>query len=97
MGLGLILSEFFWGVEGGGKKLTGTNSGIFSQSNFGIVTKMGMTLMPNPGGHESFVSGNTQHRKGGDTDLDRCTPFPKKKTSALLYAPPTPYHPHIPN
>lgn len=31
-------------------------SGIFSQSNFGIVTKMGMTLMPNPGGHESFVS-----------------------------------------
>jgi hypothetical protein len=32
------------------------SSGIFSQSNFGIVTKMGMTLMPNPGGHESFVS-----------------------------------------
>jgi hypothetical protein len=31
-------------------------SGIFSQSNFGIVTKMGMTLMPNPGGYESFVS-----------------------------------------
>lgn len=31
-------------------------SGLFSQSNFGIVTKMGMTLMPNPGGHESFVS-----------------------------------------
>lgn len=30
-------------------------SGIFSQSNFGIVTKMGMTLMPNPGGYESFV------------------------------------------
>jgi len=30
-------------------------SGLFSQSNFGIVTKMGMTLMPNPGGHESFV------------------------------------------
>ncbi|KAI0480975.1 hypothetical protein GGR56DRAFT_298912 [Xylariaceae sp. FL0804] len=29
--------------------------GIFSQSNFGIVTKMGMTLMPNPGGHESFM------------------------------------------
>ncbi len=31
------------------------SDGIFSQSNFGIVTKMGMTLMPNPGGHESFV------------------------------------------
>jgi hypothetical protein len=31
-------------------------SGIFSQSNLGIVTKMGMTLMPNPGGFESFVS-----------------------------------------
>ncbi|KAK4224442.1 hypothetical protein QBC38DRAFT_16660 [Podospora fimiseda] len=29
--------------------------GIFSQSNFGIVTKMGMTLMPNPGGYESFM------------------------------------------
>ncbi|EMC92405.1 hypothetical protein BAUCODRAFT_78266 [Baudoinia panamericana UAMH 10762] len=29
--------------------------GLFSQSNFGIVTKMGMTLMPNPGGHESFM------------------------------------------
>ncbi|CAK7202050.1 hypothetical protein SEUCBS139899_004769 [Sporothrix eucalyptigena] len=31
------------------------SDGIFSQSNFGIVTKMGMTLMPNPGGHESFL------------------------------------------
>ncbi|KAI1453735.1 vanillyl alcohol oxidase [Annulohypoxylon moriforme] len=30
------------------------SDGIFSQSNFGIVTKMGMTLMPNPGGYESF-------------------------------------------
>lgn len=29
--------------------------GIFSQSNYGIVTKMGMTLMPNPGGFESFM------------------------------------------
>ncbi|KAE8330281.1 hypothetical protein BDV39DRAFT_202086 [Aspergillus sergii] len=29
--------------------------GIFTQSNFGIVTKMGMALMPNPGGHESFM------------------------------------------
>ncbi|TPX13388.1 uncharacterized protein E0L32_006118 [Thyridium curvatum] len=31
------------------------SDGIFSQSNYGIVTKMGMTLMPNPGGYESFV------------------------------------------
>ncbi|KAL5375150.1 hypothetical protein PMIN04_001965 [Paraphaeosphaeria minitans] len=31
------------------------NDGIFSQSNLGIVTKMGMTLMPNPGGFESFM------------------------------------------
>ncbi|KIH92527.1 hypothetical protein SPBR_02501 [Sporothrix brasiliensis 5110] len=31
------------------------SDGLFSQSNFGIVTKMGMTLMPNPGGHESFL------------------------------------------
>ncbi|KAI1469086.1 putative vanilly-alcohol oxidase [Daldinia caldariorum] len=31
------------------------SDGIFSQSNFGIVTKMGMTLMPNPGGHEGFI------------------------------------------
>ncbi|KAG4418763.1 hypothetical protein IFR04_008125 [Cadophora malorum] len=32
-----------------------TSDGIFSQSNMGIVTKMGMTLMPNPGGHESYM------------------------------------------
>ncbi|KAI1505580.1 hypothetical protein F5X99DRAFT_248887 [Biscogniauxia marginata] len=31
------------------------SDGIFSQSNFGIVTKMGMTLMPNPGGYEGFM------------------------------------------
>ncbi|KAI0007142.1 putative vanilly-alcohol oxidase [Xylariaceae sp. FL0662B] len=31
------------------------SDGIFSQSNFGIVTRMGMTLMPNPGGYESFM------------------------------------------
>lgn len=30
-------------------------SGIFSQSNYGVVTKMGFGLMPDPGGHESFV------------------------------------------
>lgn len=34
---------------------TDESSGLFSQSNMGIVTKMGMTLMPNPGGYESFV------------------------------------------
>lgn len=32
------------------------SSGLFSQSNFGVVTKMGMALMPDPGEHESFVS-----------------------------------------
>ncbi|KAK3306379.1 uncharacterized protein B0T15DRAFT_527077 [Chaetomium strumarium] len=31
------------------------SDGIFSQSNYGIVTKMGMTLMPNPGGYEAFM------------------------------------------
>lgn len=34
-------------------------SGLFSQSNYGIVTKLGMTLMPNPGGYESYVSDNS--------------------------------------
>ncbi|KAK9774023.1 putative Vanillyl-alcohol oxidase [Seiridium cardinale] len=29
--------------------------GIFTQSNFGIVTKIGMALMPNPGGSEGFM------------------------------------------
>ncbi|KAJ9149489.1 putative Alpha methylacyl-CoA racemase [Pleurostoma richardsiae] len=29
--------------------------GVFTQSNFGIVTKIGMTLMPNPGGSEGFM------------------------------------------
>lgn len=33
-----------------------TFSGLFSQSNLGIVTKMGFGLMPNPGGYESYVS-----------------------------------------
>ncbi|KAI8650209.1 hypothetical protein LRP88_14701 [Fusarium phalaenopsidis] len=31
------------------------HDGLFSQSNLGIVTKMGMTLMPNPGGSESYM------------------------------------------
>ncbi|KIW69779.1 hypothetical protein PV04_05637 [Phialophora macrospora] len=31
------------------------SDGIFSQSNFGIVTKMGMALMPDPGGCETFL------------------------------------------
>ncbi|KAJ5350618.1 vanillyl-alcohol oxidase [Penicillium brevicompactum] len=29
--------------------------GIFSQSNMGIVTKLGMWLMPNPGGYQSYL------------------------------------------
>jgi len=29
--------------------------GIFSQSNFGIVTKMGIWLMPDPGGYEAYM------------------------------------------
>jgi hypothetical protein len=53
MGLGRILSEdaSLFKVD-----LADMGSGIFSQSNFGIVTKMGMALMPNPGGHEAFVN-----------------------------------------
>ncbi|KAI1349860.1 hypothetical protein F5Y01DRAFT_316361 [Xylaria sp. FL0043] len=31
------------------------SDGIFSQSNYGIVTKMGMALMPNPGGYGGFI------------------------------------------
>lgn len=31
------------------------DSGLFSQSNMGVVTKMGFGLMPNPGDHESYV------------------------------------------
>jgi hypothetical protein len=34
-------------------------SALFSQLNFGIVTKMGMTLMPNPGGQERFLCAST--------------------------------------
>ncbi|KAL6705435.1 hypothetical protein ACN47E_006700 [Coniothyrium glycines] len=29
--------------------------GLFTQSNLGIVTKMGMWLMPNPGGYQSYL------------------------------------------
>ncbi|KAM5369630.1 hypothetical protein ACJZ2D_008889 [Fusarium nematophilum] len=29
--------------------------GIFSQSNYGIVTKMGVWLMPNPGGYQAYL------------------------------------------
>ncbi|KAJ5203156.1 vanillyl-alcohol oxidase [Penicillium cf. viridicatum] len=29
--------------------------GLFSQSNLGIVTKLGMWLMPNPGGYQSYL------------------------------------------
>ncbi|KAJ9404504.1 CAZyme family AA4 [Paecilomyces variotii] len=31
------------------------SDGIFTQSNFGIVTKLGMALMPDPGGYESYL------------------------------------------
>ncbi|KAF4981332.1 hypothetical protein FDECE_17707 [Fusarium decemcellulare] len=31
------------------------HDGIFSQSNFGIVTKMGFWLMPDPGGYQAYV------------------------------------------
>ncbi|KAK5263395.1 hypothetical protein LTR40_014676, partial [Exophiala xenobiotica] len=31
------------------------SDGLFSQSNYGVVTKMGMALMPDPGEHESFM------------------------------------------
>ncbi|PQE13964.1 vanillyl-alcohol oxidase protein [Rutstroemia sp. NJR-2017a BBW] len=31
------------------------NDGIFSQSNLGIVTKMGIWLMPNPGGYQPYL------------------------------------------
>ncbi|OGE53462.1 hypothetical protein PENARI_c007G11079 [Penicillium arizonense] len=31
------------------------NDGIFSQSNLGIATKMGIWLMPNPGGYQSYL------------------------------------------
>jgi hypothetical protein len=51
MGLGRILSEnaFLFKVD-----LADMSSGIFSQSSFGIVMKMGMALMPNPGGHKTM-------------------------------------------
>ncbi|KAJ5763719.1 vanillyl-alcohol oxidase [Penicillium manginii] len=32
-----------------------TADGLFSQSNMGVVTKMGFGLMPNPGDHESYI------------------------------------------
>ncbi|KAI1172187.1 vanillyl alcohol oxidase [Nemania sp. FL0916] len=43
------------------------SDGIFSQSNYGIVTKMGMALMPNPGGFESFMY--TFHKEEDLTQL----------------------------
>ncbi|KAJ4537463.1 hypothetical protein HRR83_002688 [Exophiala dermatitidis] len=30
------------------------SDGVFTQSNYGIVTKMGFWLMPDPGGHQTF-------------------------------------------
>lgn len=55
MGLGRILSEQCF-PPWNSLPRTDISSGIFSQSNYGICTKMGMTLMPNPGGYEAFVS-----------------------------------------
>lgn len=31
------------------------HDGIFSQSNYGVIVKMGMWLMPNPGGYQSYL------------------------------------------
>jgi len=31
------------------------HDGIFTQSNYGIVTKMGIWLMPDPGGYQSYL------------------------------------------
>lgn len=31
------------------------HDGIFTQSNYGIVTKMGMWLMPDPGGYQAYM------------------------------------------
>lgn len=31
------------------------HDGIFSQSNYGVVTKLGMWLMPNPGGYQPYL------------------------------------------
>lgn len=31
------------------------HNGIFSQSNYGVVVKMGMWLMPNPGGYQPYL------------------------------------------
>lgn len=49
------MSEYEQPGSGLDTVLTG-HSGLFSQSNFGVVTKIGMALMPDPGEHESFVS-----------------------------------------
>lgn len=60
-------------------------SGIFSQSNYGIVTKMGITLMPNPGGYESFVRILDQFDSMGIYFLARCIHSQKRKTSRSWY------------
>ena len=83
MGLGRFRSEFTSFVESRGRVLT-SGSGIFSQSNFGIVTKMGMTLMPNPGGYESFVSGSLARLKTHLADPDQMYTFPNEEDLAPL-------------
>lgn len=92
MGLGRILSEC--SLFALGRSVANCVSGIFSQSNFGIVTKMGMALMPNPGGHEAFVSRpqtrQLRYYQIAANNLHRCTPFPTKMTSRPWYVPPKP-------
>lgn len=62
-------------------------SGIFTQSNFGIVTKIGMTLMPNPGGSEGFVSAERLPDIQNLTNISalRCVLSKKKKILPRLY------------
>lgn len=69
----------------------GISSGIFTQSNFGIVTKIGMTLMPNPGGSEGFVSNMYSPPltvRGSNTCLQMCTFKEEEDLAAIVSAPP---------
>lgn len=65
-------------------------SGIFSQSNYGIVTKMGMTLMPNPGGYESFVRETFRpHCAGLSLQVDKMYTFPNEEDLEALVSNPS--------
>jgi hypothetical protein len=59
--MALVLSSSMFALDHVENFLIGLPSGIFSQSNYGIVTKMGFGLMPDPGGHESFVGRSRSH------------------------------------